>query len=416
MRRIAQQILTHKKFLLMADQALFSGMSFMMTIIIARLFSPELFGQYAAIMIAIYFIMNLSNSMVIQPLQVSLAKVKNVNSYFNFNLVLLSTIIGLVLLISVLLAEFLITDFSFYNYYKEALALLAAFLFHDYFRKTSLANNKVGKALFLDLLYALTTSGILLYVFLVDVAFEVFILLLGLGFIPSILFGLVTMSWALKDGIGEWKEYLLLHLGQGKWLLMSASVQWWSSNLFVVMSGLYLGVEALGAFRLVQSLFGVINVFLQTLENYVLPNASRIYEASVEQASSYLHSLNVKSILAFGSVLIIIFCFAEELLKISVGQEYIPYAFVVRGMVILYLVIIAAYPIRLAVRLLVLNRVYLIGYVFTLAFSLISFKFLLQRFELIGAIVGLIVSQLILASFWYSRLIKNNFRIWKSFM
>jgi O-antigen/teichoic acid export membrane protein len=200
-----------------------------------------------------------------------------------------------------------------------------------------------------------------------------------LAYVPAIALGLFTTK-LINVRVSDWTQYMREHLNHGKWLLMSATIQWWSSNLFVVMSGLYLGVEALGAFRLVQSLFGVINVFLQTFENYVLPNASRIYEVSAEQASSYLYNLNVKSILAFGTVLIGIFSFAELLLKISVGQDYVPYAFVVRGMVILYFIIIAAYPIRLGIRLLLLNKIYLIGYVFTLIFSLISFKFLLQQF------------------------------------
>jgi O-antigen/teichoic acid export membrane protein len=332
-----------------------------------------------------------------------------------FNLVQLCVIISLIVVISFIAAEFIFSSFSFYNYYKQVLALLAAFLLHDYFRKISLANSEVIKALVLDIAYVFSTATILAFTFYADISFSYFILLLALAYVPAIALGLFTTK-LINVRVSDWTQYMREHLNHGKWLLMSATIQWWSSNLFVVMSGLYLGVEALGAFRLVQSLFGVINVFLQTFENYVLPNASRIYEVSAEQASSYLYNLNVKSILAFGTVLIGIFSFAELLLKISVGQDYVPYAFVVRGMVILYFIIIAAYPIRLGIRLLLLNKIYLIGYVFTLIFSLISFKFLLQQFELTGAIAGLIVSQLILAGFWYSRLIKNNFRIWKSFM
>ena len=55
-------------------------------------------------------------------------------------------------------------------------------------------------------------------------------------------------------------------------------------NLFIVTSGVYLGVAALGAFRLVQSLFGILNLVLQTFENYVLPQASVKYNESATKA------------------------------------------------------------------------------------------------------------------------------------
>ncbi|MBK8885830.1 MAG: hypothetical protein IPN46_04470 [Saprospiraceae bacterium] len=57
-----------------------------------------------------------------------------------------------------------------------------------------------------------------------------------------------------------------------------------TSNFFVATSGLILGVEALGAFRLVQTLFGLINVLLQGLESYVLPQAAIRFQQSKEVA------------------------------------------------------------------------------------------------------------------------------------
>jgi O-antigen/teichoic acid export membrane protein len=54
-------------------------------------------------------------------------------------------------------------------------------------------------------------------------------------------------------------------------------VQWFSSNFFTLVAGIYLGVNALGALRLVQSFFGVINVILQTVENYYLPKTAQLH-------------------------------------------------------------------------------------------------------------------------------------------
>jgi hypothetical protein len=58
----------------------------------------------------------------------------------------------------------------------------------------------------------------------------------------------------------RWKFFLQHHIYQGKWLFLTAVVQWWSSNFFAVTAGIILGPLALAALRLVQSLFGILNV------------------------------------------------------------------------------------------------------------------------------------------------------------
>ena len=92
---------------------------------------------------------------------------------------------------------------------------------------------------------------------------------------------------------------------------------------------------------------------------------------------------------------------------------YADFGYVVQGMAALYFVIFIAYPVRMAIRVLVLNNNFFYGYLFALVFSLLSFTFLLETWGLIGAIIGLITSQLILMAYWQYILIQNNFRLWK---
>jgi O-antigen/teichoic acid export membrane protein len=84
--------------------------------------------------------------------------------------------------------------------------------------------------------------------------------------LPGIFFFLRNAEFSLQN-----KELLQYHFKEGKWLFSASIVQWFSSNFFTLVAGIYLGINALGALRLVQSFFGAVNVILQTVENYYLP-------------------------------------------------------------------------------------------------------------------------------------------------
>lgn len=403
------------KIVLMADQAMFSGVNFLLTIVIARLFSPELFGVYAALLLALYFILNFLTAFIIQPLQVIISKEKEQQNYILFNFSMLITIVFLLSILTFISFSIFEIEYLVKPYLVPTILFFSLFLIHDFFRKVFLALALIQKAFIIDFLYVITLALLIAYTYVTGLNFKQFLYLIGLSYLPAVLYGITTIQLKYAN-FNMWINYFKQNIQQGRYLVLSAAVQWWSSNLFVVSSGLFLGLEALGAFRLVQSLFGILNIFLQTLENYFLPNAARIYAISSENASKYLNQLSIKSIIAFGIILSILFVGASPILELAVGADYLPYVYVVRGMVVLYAVIVTAYPVRMAIRMLLLNRDYLFGYILSLAFSLLSFNYLLSHYQLIGAIVGLIISQLILLTFWYFRLTRNNFQLWKSFI
>ena len=79
-------------------------------------------------------------------------------------------------------------------------------------------------------------------------------------------------------------------------------------------SGVFLGAQALGAFRLVQSLFGVINILFQTVENFVLPQAAEKLTRSMTESKNYIKSLSLKGALAIGAGLAIMFVFSKTII------------------------------------------------------------------------------------------------------
>ncbi len=404
----------NKNTIVLADQAVFSGGSFLITVLLARTFEPEEFGLYSSITLFNYAIVSLLNAVVIQPLQVSLGKIDDQKSYISFNFTTQLLLVGV---ISFGLAILMGFDFAFLEDFTKlgygVIIYFIGFLLHDYFRKLFLAQADTKGAFIIDVVTTLAHISILTYVFLShSLSFETTMYYIGLCYIPACVISILKIKPTLRNLI-TWKTYLNMHIQQGSWLLLTTLTQWWSSNLFIVTTGYYFGKTALGAFRLVQTLFGLLNLVLQTFENFVLPEAARKLAVSQVDAKKYLLGITKKSGVIFGVILTILFIFAKQIIVLVGGAKYQEFAYIVQGMSILYVFIFIGYPIRLSIRMLVLNSRFFAGYVFSLIFSLISFRYLLKEFHVNGAIIGLIASQIITLVYWQYILIKNKFVLWK---
>ena len=403
-----------KNFIVLLDQGLFSGGSFITTLLLARILSPFDFGVFSSLLLFNYALISGLNALVIQPFQVSLSKKNDRKSYVFFTFVLQQILLLLVLLVLTFISTFkfeFLNDFSEITFY--ILLYFFGFINHDYFRKIFLAKGEVSKATLLDFITVLIQVALLLVLWNNgDKGFVNVIEYLSFSYIPGIILSLILISKKTPSFI-QLKDYLNDHFHQGKWLLLTSITQWWSSNLFVVSSGVFLGVTTLGAFRLVQSLFGILNLVLQTFENFVLPETSRRYAISVDSAKKYLRGITIKSSVLFGSMLFFLFIFSDFVISLVGGEKYLPFSYIVKGMSVLYLFIFIGYPVRISIRILILNRVFFTGYLLSFIFSLLSFNFLLGHFGVNGAILGLIFSQIITLIYWQFILVKHKFILWK---
>jgi len=156
----------------------------------------------------------------------------------------------------------------------------------------------------------------------------------------------------------------------------------------------------------------VLNVFLQVYENYLLPAASRLFIQSSLHLKQYLRKSTLKSLILLIPVSICIIVLAKPIFRLSGGSAYVDYAFVLQGMVILYLFIFIGYPIRMAIRVMMLNREFFFAYMITLVFSLIASRFLIREMGLAGVITGLIINQLLVLTYWQFILIRKKFVLW----
>ena len=404
---------SNTKAMVIMDQLVCSGSSFLTTILLARYLGITAFGIYSSIILLLYLYLSISNSLIVAPFQVLLAHQPNQKNYIS-SLLLWQVVVSLFFIIATFGISILqITALAeLQQHISTILFLITTFLLQDFLRKVFLALDKIKEALLIDVLTNTLQIALLAIAAIthrLDLSLSLWIM--AATFIPSILLGLFFLK-PVQPSLAELGYHAKKHIHTGKWLLLTAIVQWWANNLFVVASGLFIGIKALGALRLAQTLFGILNIFLQVYENYVLPTASRLFKESAQQLKQYLRNTTLKSLLLLLPVSIALIAFARQIFMLSGGQAYVEYAFALQGMVVLYLVIFIGYPIRMAIRVLLLNRDFFIAYIISLVFSLLAAKFLISHWGLTGVITGLIINQLLVLSYCQYILYRKKFMLW----
>jgi O-antigen/teichoic acid export membrane protein len=403
-----------EKGLVLLDQAVFSGNSFIMTALLARFLGIETFGTFSYLILGVYLLMSMSNALIIQPMQVAQSKFTNDKEYKGFTVLLQLFVGALLIIISILLNTDIFPKIEILERFNliQVGILYGAWLLHDFFRKSFLASQEIKNTIVVDCIMAfIQLSGVIGLGMDQQLTLHAAIILLTTSYVLSSFAGIVLSKLSFQN-LNLKKEYLQYHKKEGSILFISSVLQWWSSNLFVVASGLFLGAAALGAFRLVQSMFGVLNLLLQTYENYVLPKAAKLYSNSKSEAKRYLRTITQKGAILFSAVLVPLFLFSKQAIFLIGGDQYIAYHHVVRGMVLLYAIIYAGYSVRIPIRILMLNNSFFIGYCISFIFSLFTFNYLLHHFNISGAIAGLIINQLLMISYWHFKLTKHNFTLW----
>lgn len=398
----------HRPIQVLADQAVFSGTNFLLTIFIAKRLSISDFGAYSAYMLFLYLVVSAISSWTTQVGQVARERTAVYVSFvFWLHVFLALSCVSVCILVQV---------YSSVEVSNAVLWFGFGFVLYDFGRKQLLSDDRIAATLFLD---AVTSFSVM-------VAFLSFIhggtkeldqmmALMGSAFTIS-LFTIMALIKPFYFHKKQYAAFLKSHIRQGRWLFYTALSQWWAGNLFVVASGLYLGGAALGALRLGQSLMGILNILLQAFENYVLPLTAQKMNREIKAGLGYIRDMNKKLIYVFIPVLVAFFGFAGPIMSVAGSPEYGQYAFILQGLSILYLLILLSQPLRFALRSLHLNNHFFYGYFISLGYALLASHWLISAYGLYGVLAGLMGAQIILIAYWTLVLHHKNIRIWKSFI
>ncbi|MDH5033495.1 lipopolysaccharide biosynthesis protein [Chryseobacterium cucumeris] len=407
MKRI-HEIFKSASVLVFTDQLIFSGSNFLLTFLLVRKLSISEFGIFSSILLITYFLVGISNAFIVQPFQILSAKnfsKKSLGFAFMASLVFISMFSLLVFFITLLP----VPAIAFVkNNLSALIVFISAYILQDFLRKILLTIDHIKIVLFIDTIFiiifpllgfetSLTLWKSLYIIGIVNIAASV----------PGIGYLIKNADFNLKN-----TSLLRYYFTEGKWLLSASVLQWLSGNFFTLAAGVYLGINALGALRLVQSFFGIINIILQTIENYYLPKTAQLYYQNKNQEKKELLLKIRKAIALLAIIIVCFFTFSDSLIIILGGEKYHQYGFVIKLISALYIVILYSYPTRISIRILEQNKAFFIGYCISFVFSVLSFHFLLKYGQLYGAVAGLAVNQIVMIVYWKIILNKKQISVW----
>lgn len=414
-----------QKALVLADQVLVSGVGFATNLLLARALGLTDYGRFSGLLLGLLVGQSLQQAGLTGLYQVRWpALSRGYQPRYTTALLygqavwlgLLLAGLGLGLLVAALVCPVWWTTYlTGYAATLPALTLaLPTLLGQDFLRRVLLTQRRAGAVLCLD------AGACVSQLLLLALSWRTGWLtlpgawwIIGATSLPTVIVGVVWLApgpWRSGD-MGRLRRQ---HTRLGRWLVLSALLQWSAGNYFLLAAGWWLGAAALGALRLGQYVFGLLNVGLQAAESYALPRASAV-AAQPDALRRYLWRVGLGLAGLVAPLLLALAVGGETLLTLTGGEAYRPYAYVMTGLAGLYVLVVAGYPVRMALRVRLQNKAYFIGYVLATLFSLSAAPALIGRLGLTGVLLGLAGAQALLLAYWVWVLSSHRTTQWTLF-
>ncbi|MEL6256439.1 MAG: hypothetical protein AAFR87_30835 [Bacteroidota bacterium] len=391
--------------LTLLDQALVSGSNFLTAILITRLAGLEEYGFFALAWMGLLLMSSLQQAFIQAPMMSLGPKKsqKDQNNYFpasQFLQICFASLIFLLICPLVAKADLLLPKWKVSELFPILPLAILAYLMQEYYRRYFFITSRASYALILDGIAYLGMLGGILFLYVREQLHSNNIYLLVLiSFGIAAVLGFILAKLSLKKGRAGFSFILKVHWNYASWLLGTALLQFFSSNYFLLAAAALLGPLALGALRIAQNLLGLTHVLFQAMENVVPVKAAESYaKEGFVAMKKYLQKLSIRSGMVILGILVILGLSAKWVLSLVYGVEYETYAYLLIGYCFFYLSLFPGYPLRYALRSIEHTRPIFISYVLSTAFSLFLAFPMVKRWELLGVVAGLILTQILMQS------------------
>ena len=384
----------------LTDQAMVSGVNFLTGILLARFLGIREFGVYSLAWLSVLFVSSLQFAVIVSPMMSIGPKQTEteIAPYYG----------------AVLAQQVIFSSFSFVLLYAGALASEAfgwhvahlalplalaalAFQMQDFLRRYFFTCNRAPAAFVCD---AISYGGRLCMLIIIsqmailDSARALWIVA-GTSALAALIaaFGFERPVYRLATFASVAKR----HWQSSKWLTASTLLQWTSGNLFILATGAFLGVTAVGALKAAQNVIAVTHILFQGIENVLPVRSGAHYRRGGAQALvAYLRKVAWSGGVATAGIAALAWMFAEFWLQLLYGEEFRPFANLLRWYAVVYVVMFICLPLRIGLRTIEYTQPIFVGYLVTTLTTLVSIYPLIQYFGLSGVMTGMLGLQIIM--------------------
>jgi O-antigen/teichoic acid export membrane protein len=193
------------------------------------------------------------------------------------------------------------------------------------------------------------------------------------------------------------------HYQSSKWVTASAPLEWVSENAYIFAAGSIVGSAGVGAARAAQNIVGVAHILFNGLLNVVQVRAAKYYnQGGLAALSCYLRQVAWSSGSATAAICLVFAIAPTFWLRLFYGEEFAVYGELVRWWALVYFVNIFILPLRAGLRAVETTRPIFMSRVWAALFALASAGMIIGWLDLKGAIIGILLSRMILVlSLWW---------------
>lgn len=389
------------KVLALSDQLVVSGANFITGILIARFAGVDVYGVFAMYWMVFLFFRGFSTAFIGLPAQVLSHKAEDKMLYLEKNNQLGQWLLVLVLLI--IYAGFIlfdaITSAAFgYGFWLFPLAIVL-YLKQEMNRKYFYALEANLKVLILDISLYLSQLIALFYlvVFSTFNLNSILVVMVISGGIGQVFFTLLKPNNRMVFRLSNlpWK----MNWEYSRYLISTTVLQWFSGNFLLLLAASILGNSAVGIVRILQNIMGVLHLIFLTLENVVPVKAAFLLNRNGSgQMNTYLKKVTSVTGGAYIVLLLLLFLFGANLLRLLYGESAMVYAPFLNGFIVVYLLVFVGTMAQIKIKILGLNKSIFLAYCFSLLVVLVCAYPLLKIFGISGVIIGFGLMQLVTVS------------------
>lgn len=394
----------NKTHLGILDQMVVSGGNFMTGLLLARWLGLEQFGVFTLLWMIVLFALSLNMAIITKPLLTLIAKHSTSTSYLGsvHSLQLFLAFAGgfLTFILGWATVQF--------GMLEVAMPLLAGTAFlvvnqliYDFYRKCFYANEHIHSSLLLDiLLYGLQIGGMIVLYQMNQFTLQS---VLGLLVITQAvtLFIFAFQIPAPTRNVQAIINTAITHIRFSGWLSLTALMQWFSANYFIIAAGGILGTAMVGLIRIVQQLIGLIHILFLAMENLLPTTAARhLQEGGTSSLIRFLKGKTVRWVVpfAFAGLLFLVFSpwVIDVFFKANLDGNYI----LLFGYLGLYVLVFLSIPIRIYFRTIEHTRPLFLAYLAATVVSFLAAPVLLNQYGITGFVLGLILIQFIMITIY----------------
>lgn len=396
------------------DQGLYSGVNFLLGILLARWLSPAMYGSFSAAY-SLFLLFSVAQvALIAEPMSIlGVDQYRhNITSYLNY-LLRVQLIASILPFLLMLLSTLFITNNMLRDTMIAMGSALPLILYYWYLRRAFYLEMQSGMAMLTSLIYSVL---LLLIVFLIQLVGH---LTASAAYWAISLSSLVAGLFALKrlglQLFGEWGDQASLNprivnrqLWEfGKWILPAYLAGWFTTLSFPFLITIFLNAQSAGAFRALQNLFLPFHQLLAAITLLVLPWLSR---QKTEHGSATLFAATqvVAGITGLFAMLycLVIVIFRREIVDFLYSSPfYSSFDYLIIFLAISTLLGSAPLILGLALRVLGQQNIILwskgSGAIFTLIFGIPIIWMLHMKGVIVSLIGGVFIETIILLFFYF---------------